>query len=192
MKISIKQLQHHQCPKKPLHYKTAYVFFTERGAISTDGRKMIVVPYPEDEKTHDTPKSEKDAIAVHMDQCRIAVDFIRYISKSGEHHHTFEMQATPDSLTFIVKNQSLTLERHLIPSIDFASVLEAPRKTITKILVDPDFLSDLFLNVQRAAGTKEPVEIEITSEDNPENLGRIHITPKGNAGVSAVAMTVRS
>lgn len=192
MIISIKQLQHHQCPKKPLHHKTAYVFFTERGAISTDGRKLMIVPYPEDEKTHDTPKSEKDAIAVHMDQCGIVVDFIRYISKNGETHHTVEMQVTPDSLTFIVKTQSLILDRHLIPTIDFASVLDATRKTITKILVDPDFLSDLLLNVQRAAGTKEPVEIEITSDDNPENSELIYITPKGNTGVNAVAMTVRS
>ena len=88
MIISIKQLQHHQCPKKPLHHKTAYVFFTERGAISTDGRKLMIVPYPEDEKTHDTPKSEKDAIAVHMDQCGIVVDFIKvHFKKRGNSPH---------------------------------------------------------------------------------------------------------
>jgi hypothetical protein len=85
--VSRKNLGCHVAPKEPGRYSPAAVLFTTIGSISTDGRKFVLVPYPDIETDlfPENPRptlSDTLPIMVPYDVCRKALRGLKEVKST--------------------------------------------------------------------------------------------------------------
>jgi hypothetical protein len=145
MKIRIEQLENRVCDKdrQPLDA----VFFMPNGAISTDGRSLLVNPYMQGYE----PSPDAETIAVLSDDCDKLAKFFKKRLQKGEQ---IDMTTDGDSVVFqcgeLLTTATITIPKADRKAPDFTKMLDLKTKPIDKY--NADRICEAVTAVSKASG----------------------------------------
>lgn len=188
MIISYNQLTTHVCGSSADRKKLLFVHFGKRGAVSTNERTIIVVPYPEQSDQSLAEVSDESPILVHRDQCKLAARFAKSMAKRDYRFDgiIFEWDAT--TLKFTVDDQTLTLKRLHVEPISYSRVLDAERTTSVTFSVDPKLLAEMLTKARTISNEFEHVVTIDVTIDKDKDIGPLKIRTR--AGIIGLAMPI--